>query len=159
MKHKMQTENAMNNHRQPARLAVLAVLLLATAGSLVTLSAAQERVKPAITVAQLAGPWQIAIVGNTGCGVSSLLFTGTLNASGTAVGSLTFSSGCGPTTTTQTFTITSLNANGSGTADLTCGSGCGWNFDIQASANKQVFNLVDVVNGGANVLAGTAIKQ
>src|ERR1035438_3978272 len=92
MKHKMQTENTMNNHRQPARLAVLAVLLLATVGSVVTLSSAQERVKPAITFAQLAGPWQIAIVGNTGCGVSSLVFTGTLNASGTAVGDLTFSS-------------------------------------------------------------------
>jgi hypothetical protein len=113
---------------------------------------------PAITMGQLAGPWQIALVGNTGCGQTALLFSGSLNASGTATGTLTGSSGCGSSSSPrQTFTITSLNANGSGTANLTCGSGCGWNFDIQVAANGQTFDLVDVANGGANVLAGTAI--
>jgi hypothetical protein len=159
MNPKNEKRNTMNNHCQPARLAVFAVLLLATVGSLVTVSAAANANTP-ITVAQLAGPWQFAIVGNTGCGVSSLLFTGTLNASGTAVGTLTGASGgCAPSTSTQTFTILSLNANGSGTAALSCGTGCGWNFDIQVAINRQIFNLVDVVNGGANVLAGTAVKQ
>jgi len=42
-----------------------------------------------MTVAQLAGPWQIAAVGNTGCGIMSQLFTGTMNSSGTAVGTFT----------------------------------------------------------------------
>ncbi|MBV9265258.1 MAG: PASTA domain-containing protein [Acidobacteriaceae bacterium] len=114
---------------------------------------------PPITVDQLAGRWQITLVGNTGCGQSSLLFTGNLNANGTGTGTLTGSSGCNPSpsSSTQTFTITSLNADGSGTAALSCGSGCGWNFDIQVDANKQTFNLVDVTNGSANVLAGTAV--
>lgn len=110
-----------------------------------------------ITVSQLARPWQIALVGNTGCGQTSMLFTGSLNASGTAAGTLTGSSGCGKSSSPQTFTITSLNANGSGTANLSCGSGCGWNFNIQVAPDEQIFNLVDVSNGGANVLAGTAI--
>jgi hypothetical protein len=158
---KHSAEKIMNSRRQPARLALLAALMLVTVVSFVIPAAAGDgKVRPAITVANLEGPWQIAVAGNTGCGVSSLLFTGTLNAGGTAVGTLTGSSaGCGSSSSTQTFTIISLNANGTGTAGLTCGSDCGWTFDIQVSANKQVFNLVDVVNGGANVLAGTAIKQ
>lgn len=148
------------NRQQLGRLAVLAVLLLATVGSIGTLSAAQETVTPATTIAELAGPWQIALVGFTGCGQSSMLFTGTLNASGKAVGTLTGSSaGCGASSSAQTFTIISLNANGSGTAVLSCGSGCGWGFNIQVSPNRQVFNLVDVVNSPGDVLAGSAVRQ
>ena len=150
----------MNTERKSTRSAALVLLMIATVASMVGVSAAQEKVKPAITIAQLAGPWQISVVGNTGCGVSALLFVGTLNASGTASGTLTgASTGCASSSDTQTFTITSLNANGSGTANLSCGSGCGWDFNIQVSTNKQVFNLVDVSNGNDNVLAGTAVKQ
>jgi hypothetical protein len=168
---KIEKEKVMNAHtqngnttqyrRQSARFALLAVLLLATVGSLVTLSAAQDvKAKPAITIAQLAGPWQIGIVGNTGCGESSMIFTGTLNTSGVAVGTLTGNSAaCGPSTSSQTFTITSLSTNGSGTAGLTCGAGCGWTFYIQVSPNKQVFNLVDVTDVNGNNLGGTAVKQ
>jgi hypothetical protein len=112
-----------------------------------------------ITLAQLAAPWKIDLVGNTGCGKTSLQFTGTANAAGTAVGTLTSASGCGTSSSSQTFTITSLNAQGTGTAALSCGPGCGWNFDIQVAANRQLFNLVDVNNGGANVLAGTAVAE
>ncbi|HWZ84213.1 MAG TPA: hypothetical protein VNW47_16415 [Terriglobales bacterium] len=113
-----------------------------------------------ITVAQLAGPWQIAVSGNTGCGVTSLLYNGKLDNTGKSTGTLTFSSaGCGLTTTTQTFNILSMSGNGAGTAGLTCGDGCGWIFTFQVSRNKQVINLVDVSDGGANVLAGTAMKQ
>ncbi len=118
-----------------------------------------------ITVAQLAGPWQITLFGNTGCGQTAMLFTGTLNATGTATGTLAGVSGCiwspefGDSSSEQTFQITSLNANGSGTANLSCGSGCGWGFAIQVSGDKQTFNLVDVVNGGTNVLAGTAVAE
>jgi hypothetical protein len=146
----------MITHRKSTRLAVLGLLVLATVGSLVGVSAAA----PPITIAQLAGPWQIAVVGNTGCGVSSLLYNGKLNSTGQSTGTLTGSSaGCAPSTTTETFNILSLNGNGSGTAGLTCGSGCGWTFNIQVSRDKLVINLVDVVNGGSNVLAGTAVKQ
>jgi hypothetical protein len=158
MNPKNEKGNTMKNHRQPGRLAVLAVLLLVTVGSLVTLSAAQAKMSP-ITIAQLAGPWQIALIGTTGCGSSSLLFTGTLNSSGTAVGTLIGSSGCGlEGTSTQTLTIRSLGANGSGVANLTCGSNCGWDFFIQVSPNKQVFNLVDL-DASNNYLGGTAVKQ
>lgn len=146
----------MNTRRKSTRFAVLGLFLLATVASLVGVSAAA----PPITVAQLAGPWQVAVSGNTGCGVSSLLYTGKLDSTGQSTGTLTGSSaGCGSSTTTQTFNILSLNGNGSGTAGLTCGTGCGWTFNIQVSRNKQVINLVDVVNGGANVLSGTAVKQ
>jgi hypothetical protein len=151
----------MNTPRKSMRRAMMAAILLVSLASLVTPGAAQEvKARPEITVSQLAGPWQIGIVGNTGCGESSMMFTGTLSASGVATGTLTGNSyACGPSTTTQTFTILSLSSNGSGTAGLTCGSGCGWTFYIQVSPNKQVFNLVDVVDVNGNNLAGTAVKQ
>jgi hypothetical protein len=106
----------------------------------------------------LAGPWQITLVGNTGCGPSSLLFSGSLNNSGSATGTLTGSSGCGKSSSTQTFTITDWNSTTvSGTATLTCGPGCGWTFAIQLDSDASSFNLVDITNGG-NELAGTAIR-
>ncbi|PYX32388.1 MAG: hypothetical protein DMG80_08435 [Acidobacteria bacterium] len=146
----------MNPRRKSTRFAVLGLLLLATVGSLVGVSAAA----PPITIAQLAGPWQVAVTGNTGCGVSSLLYNGKLDSIGHSTGTLTGSSaGCGSSTTTETFNILTLNGNGSGTAGLTCGAGCGWVFNIQVSRNKQVINMVDVHDGGSNVLAGTAVKQ
>jgi hypothetical protein len=106
----------------------------------------------------LAGPWQVAVVGNTGCGISSLLYSGTLNAQGKSSGTLTFNSGCGLSNTTETFDILSLKSDGSGTAGLTCGSGCGWIFNIQVSPNRQVMNMVDVTDAN-NWLAGSAVKQ
>jgi hypothetical protein len=148
---------------QPARLALLAALLLASVASLGIFSAAQEATRPTaapITISQLAGPWQIALVGFTGCAQSALLFSGSLNASGQAVGTLVgSSSGCKPGSSTQTFTINTLNANGSGTAGLTCGPSCGWGFNIQVAPNRQVFNLVDMVNSPGDVLAGTGVRQ
>jgi hypothetical protein len=151
--------NTINHHRQPVRLAVFATLLLVVVASLATFGAAADgKTKAPISVAQLAGPWQISLVGNTGCGISTLLFTGTFNSGGVASGTLTGNSGCGPSSGTQTLTITSLNSNGSGTAGLSCGSDCGWTFNIQVSPNKQVFNLVDVTDPG-NYLAGSAVKQ
>ena len=149
----------MNTHDKSMRSAVLATLLVLTVTTMVTLSpAADEKARSAINVSQLAGPWQIAVVGNTGCGISSLLFTGTMNSSGVATGTLIGSSGCGQSSNTETFTITTLAGNGSGTAGLTCGPGCGWTFNIQVSPSKQVFNLVDVTDPN-NWLAGTAVKQ
>jgi hypothetical protein len=148
---------------QPSRFflgAVSALLLTATIALSPAVATAQnEKAKPEITLAQLVGPWQIAVAGNTGCGQSSFVFTGNLNASGESTGTLTSNSGCGPSETTQNFTITSLSANGSGTAGLTCGNGCGWTFTIQVSQNKQVINLVDITDGNGNYLAGTAVKQ
>lgn len=150
----------MNACQKTTRRAILAAILLVSLATMVTFSVAQNPPsKSPVTVSQLAGPWQIAVVGNTGCGVTSLQFNGTLNSTGTAVGTLIGSSGCGTSNNSETFTIESLNANGSGTAGLSCGSGCGWTFQIQVGINRQIFNLVDVTDPGNNVLAGTAIRQ
>lgn len=138
-----------------------ALLLVTTTTFFPSVSWSQAaKAQPQITIAGLAGPWQLVLVGNTGCGTTSILFTGTLNSSGVATGTLTGSSGCGVTSTTQTFTINSLNANGSGTANLTCGSGCGWDLTIQVNPARNVMNLVDVsASNPGNYIAGTAVKQ
>lgn len=149
----------MKHYRQPARFALSSVLMLVVLTSLVTFgTAAEVKTKPPITIAQLKGPWQVAVVGNTGCGISSLLYNGTLDGQGKSSGTLTFNSGCGLSTTAETFDILSLKSDGSGTAGLTCGSGCGWVFNIQVSPNRQVMNMVDVTDAN-NWLAGSAVKQ
>jgi len=149
----------MNNQRQltpPARFALLAVLGVVTILSLPKLSKATG----AIVKADLAGPWQIALTGNTGCGSSALLFNGALNGAGSGTGTLVgHSTGCADSTSPgQTFTITSLNPNGSGTANLTCGPGCGWNFTIQVAPDRSTFNLVDV-GDPLNTPGGMAVHQ
>src|SRR5208282_52123 len=77
---------------------------------------------------------------------------------GKSTGTLTFNSGCGLSTTTESFDILSLKQDGSGTAGLTCGSSCGWTFNIQGNRAKLVINLVDITDPN-NWLAGTAIRQ
>lgn len=145
-----QKGKALNSYWKSARIAVLTVPAIFC---FIVPARAQ------IFIGQLAGPWKIAIGGNTQCGQTSMLFSGTLNSSGTAVGTLTEASGCGTSSSTQTFKIISLNTQGTGTAGLTFGPGCGWTFDIQVDANTEVLNLVDVNNGSANVLAGIAIHE
>jgi hypothetical protein len=149
---------------QPARLAVLAVLLLVTVGSLVNLSAAADtKVQPPVLLSSLKGKWAAAIVGNTGCGLGTMYVTFTLDAFGHGNGTATIvgHGQCGDSTTSGlNFNIGSLNANGSGTAGLSCGTGCGWVLNIQVARNSQVFNLVDVSpTDPNNYIAGTAIHQ
>ncbi len=150
---------SMISNRKLARLASLAVL------SMTAIAAhAQTSVQPAVTVPQMAGSWQAALVGNTGCGFTSMLVNFTLNSAGTGTATITANSassnpGCGPGVSyNQTFAINSLNTVGSGTANLTCGPDCGWEFNIQLAPNRQIFNLVDVIND-SNYLAGTAVRQ
>jgi hypothetical protein len=139
--------------------AVLGMLFISTiALTQVAVGEQNAKAQPAMTISELAGPWQIGLEGNTGCGVTSLLFTGTLNSSGQATGTLVANSGCGPTSNSQTLTINSLHSDGSGTANLTCGESCGWNLTIQVSPNKQVIGLVDVTDP-ENYLVGSAVKQ
>jgi hypothetical protein len=111
--------------------------------------------------ANLSGKWQVAIYGQGGCGVGSILATFTLNGNGGATNATetSHSAGCGDGTTTgNTFTVQSPNADGSGTAGLSCGTGCGFNYKIQVSADRTTFNLVDV-SDPANYWVGTAIHQ
>jgi hypothetical protein len=148
----------MNSRFPWARLAAFAGLGLVTVLSLPKITKATG----AIVKADLVGPWQIALTGNTGCGSSALLFTGTLTANGSGTGTLVgHSTGCADSTSPgQTFTITSLNPNGSGTAGLTCGPGCGWNFTIQVSPDRSMFSLVDVdPSNPLNTPGGMAIHQ
>jgi hypothetical protein len=151
----------MNMQRKSIRGLFLALGLMSMLAALNTVGVAQDAKQPTgITIASLAGPWQLAIVGNAGCGPTSLLFTGTLSSTGKATGTLTSSSGCGVNSaSTETLTIETMNSNGSGTANLSCGVACGWNFSIQVAPSKTVFNLVDVTDPVANYLAGTAVKQ
>ena len=150
----------MNYHRQltaPARLVLLAVLGLVTLLLVPKLSKATG----AIGKEDLAGPWQIALGGNTGCGVVSMLFNGTLNSAGTGSGTLVSHGACGDSSSGQTFTIISLSPNGSGKAGLTCGPGCGWTLTIQVSPDRSTFNLVDVnpPDGTGGILVGMAVHQ
>jgi hypothetical protein len=162
-----QMDKSMKDHRNPVRFACLIVLLLVTIVSMEQPSAAADgaAVVPstAITRAQLQGHWAATVVGNTGCGLTSMYVTFVLNsaAHGNGTATIVAHGQCGDTTTSGlSFNVTSLNANGKGTAGLTCGAGCGWVLNIQVSKSAQVFNLVDVEpTNPNNYIAGTAIHQ
>jgi hypothetical protein len=147
-----------NHNLKSARLAVLAALALITFVSAVASVAAQEvKPRPAITVANLAGTWQVAIELNGGCGVGSKVVTFTLNTSGTGPASYEANTAeCGPGSGTGTMTITSLHADGSGIAVLSLNYV--GNFDIQVSPNGQVMNMVEVADTG-NYDVGTAVRR
>ena len=137
-------------------LAVLAVPLVKRA------RATHEHEDRPISIRDLAGPWQATLLwSSSGCGPASGLINFTLDSTGTTPSAkLVGHSGCGDSTTTQTFTIHTLNPNGSGTAGLTCGGGCGWEFTIQVDRQRSMFNLVNVDPANFNnYVAGTAIRQ
>jgi len=155
------SESEAVNHggRLSAKRIIMIALCLVSMCSLVKVSKATG----VISKADLEGPWQASVLlANSGCGPMSILVNFTLNAAGTATNATLVShSSCGTSTTTgQTFTISTLAANGSGSANLSCGTGCGWNLHIQVSADRSIFNMVDVdvVNPG-NYLEGVAIHQ
>jgi hypothetical protein len=149
----------MKNHFQLARLASLVVLSLVVVVALTAPSSATGN----IVKADLSGAWQMTIIGQTGCGFGTTLYTFTLNAGGSSsnVTGTYHTAGCGDGTSSgNTFTILSLNPDGSGTAGLSCGSGCGWNLNIQVSPDRSKFNVIDVspANPG-NFIEGVAIHQ
>jgi len=156
----------MNLRDHLSRVAVIALLTLVTIVSTVKFSQASIG---DVTKADLAGPWQATLIGNTGCGLVSMLVTFTLNSSGTATNATITThlsgpstSGCtdGSVTTGQTFTVNSLNSNGSGTAGLSCGPDCGWVFEIQVAPDRGVANLTDVDTANQfNTPTGTMIHQ
>jgi hypothetical protein len=137
---------------------------LAAALSLATIPAAQAQTArpPAAKMPQLAGPWTVSLIGNTGCGWSSMLVTFTLESSGVGTATIqSHTSGCGDNTTTGvTFVVQTMNANGSGTANLSCGADCGWEFNIQVAPDREIFSLVDVYpENPGNFLSGMAVRQ
>jgi hypothetical protein len=148
----------MNYHRKSTRVVLLATLCIVAVITVVKVSRASIGT---IGKSDISGPWQIAVTGNTGCGLSALLATTTLNEHGSGPATITMHGQCGDSVTSnQTFSIISLNSNGSGTAGLTCGSGCGWLFTIQVSPDRSTMNLVDVyTKNPSNFLAGMAVHQ
>jgi hypothetical protein len=146
----------LSNVRARSFLIGLAVVLLA--------SFSQVKVSNATGVigkADLAGPWAITLIGNTGCGMSTMRATGTLNSAGVGVFTLRgHTTGCSDGVSTEKFTIQTLDSVGSGTAGLTCNNqvGCGWIFKIQVSPDRSMFNLVDLTDP-QNLLEGVAIHQ
>jgi hypothetical protein len=157
VQNQIKEEETMKYLRKPARIVFLIVLCLVTIVSVAKLSKATG----VIGKEDLAGPWQIALQGNTGCGSNALLWTGTLNASGVGTGTLvSHSTGCANSSSTESFTITSLSSNGSGKATLACGTGCGWDLTIQVSPDRTTMNLVDVDPlNPLNTPAGMGVHQ
>jgi len=146
----------MKNHSVLARLVALGVFAFTTIVSLSTTSSASIG---NISRADLAGKWNIALRGTTGCGAATMQIGVTLNTSGVGTGTLVTHGQCGDSSlAAQTFTITTMTANGSGTAGLSCGIGCGWGFKIQVSPDRSKINLVDVLPANPlNFVEGVAI--
>jgi hypothetical protein len=147
--------------RQRLRVCLLALGLVLPGAQLTSPSAAQAQ---QITLQGLAGAWNAALIGNTGCGLSTMWVFFTLNSSGVAtdaeiVTHVLQGSPCidQQTNTSNTFTINPLNGGGMGGATLTCGNDCGWTFQIQVYPDMAMFNLVDVTDGN-NLLQGVAVR-
>ena len=83
----------MKNYRQLARLASSVVLSLVTVIAMTVPSSATGN----IVKADLAGAWQMTIIGQTGCGLGTTLYTFTLNGSGSSsnVTGTYHTAGCG----------------------------------------------------------------
>jgi len=142
-------------------VAVAITTAMHTSGALYAQRDVVEREAP-IRLHEMAGSWQVTLIGNTGCGITSMLVNVTLNSVGSGtVNSVGHTAGCGNGQSSgNPFAIETLNADGSGTANLSCGAGCGWEFNIQVDRNRQIFNLVDVFTANpGNFLEGTAIRQ
>ena len=134
--------------------------IFAAALALAALAAAPGA-RAATSTAQLAGPWAATIVGNTGCGFSTMYSTFTLNSVGKGNATTTYhTANCGDSTSTYPISIDTLSSNGSGTANLSCGSGCGWALQIQVAPGSKLFSLVDVnPENPSNYIQGTAVHQ
>lgn len=109
----------------------------------------------------LAGKWSAALGGNTGCGITSMFVTFTLNGSGVGAATiLQHSTGCANTTIAGTFTVLTVDNNGQGTASLSCGASCGWSFKIQVASSGDAFILADVDAANPNnTPTGTALRM
>jgi hypothetical protein len=152
-------ENVTHRRIKKARLFASAALFTLITGFALSVPSSATGY---IGKADLAGNWQMTVIGQTGCGFGTTLYTFTLNSAGVATNVSGVShTGCGDSNFSgDSFTVLTLNANGSGTANLTCGTGCGWNLNIQVSPDRSTFNLIDVsaANPG-NFIEGVAVHQ
>ncbi len=134
--------------------------LLSAAFAFATLAAFSAPPAQAASVAGLAGPWVATLVGNTGCGLTTMYVTFSLNSAGTGNANITTHGQCGDGTISDPITVSAVAPNGAGTAHLSCGTDCGWDFKIQVLPGSKLFSLVDVSPGNPNnYLEGTAVYQ
>lgn len=151
----------MNRNRTTRKIAMFTAAVLVLTFSAVQHSAAQKTQTPLITVSQMKGTWTATLSGVTGCGVTTLVTTFTLDATGngTQTSAMEHTAGCGDTDQSgQSAQIQSFNADGSGFIALGCGTDCGFGFTIQVAKSKQLFNLGPQLVSG-NFLAGVAIRK
>jgi hypothetical protein len=117
----------------------------------------------AMARANFAGPWQLALYGQSSCGNAATLVNFTMNAKGISTNATekSHSSGCGDTTLSgNTLILQGFNIDGSGTATLTCGAGCTYNFNYQMSPDRSTIAIVDVSpSDPGKFLVGKAIHQ
>ncbi len=153
----------MSRIRYTQRIAnfVAAALVLTTFA--VPFSAAQDhaKVRPGVVISQMAGTWFATLSGVTGCGVTTLTATFTLDATGngTQSSATEHTAACGDVDLAgQSAQIQVFNTDASGFIALGCGTGCGLGFNIQVAKNGQVFNMGPQAVGG-NFLAGVAIRK
>jgi hypothetical protein len=120
-----------------------------------------------IVTADLKGDWQVSLMGHQlrpECVPQDVVVSAaaimTLNAAGAGTINATLRTTCGNGDVVNTFAITALNPDGSGTAHLDCGGGCGFDFSIQVSPDRSVFNLVTVsAADSGDMLAGVATRR
>jgi hypothetical protein len=112
-------------------------------------------------IRELRGTWFATLSGVTGCGVSTLVTTFTLDASGngTQVSSIEHTAACGDIDQSGLLAqVQAFHTDGSGFIAFGCGQGCGFGFTIQVSRNRDVFNLGPQSVPG-NYLAGVAVRK
>jgi len=120
-----------------------------------------------IVTADLKGDWHVSLMGHQlrpECVPQdvpvSAAATMTLNVTGAGSINATLRTACGNGDVVNTFAISALNSDGSGTAHLDCGGGCGFDFSIQVSPDRSMFNLVTVSpTDTGDMLAGVATRR
>jgi hypothetical protein len=101
----------------------------------------------------------MTIVGQTGCGFGTAVYSVTLNSAGAGTATGTIHNACGDSATgTVSFNVSAVNSHGTGAAHLSCGVRCGWDLKVQLTPNHEVFNLVDVSNAD-NFIEGSAVLE
>lgn len=119
-------------------------------------------------IPDLQGEWQVSLQGHqlNGCLVTpvriSAVGTLTLNAAGAGPISATLKTSCGTGDVVNSFSISGLSADGSGTAHLDCGGSCNFDYAIQVSRDRSMFNLVIVStapDSAGEFQAGVAIRR
>ena len=120
-----------------------------------------------IVTADLRGDWHVSLIGRQlrpECVPQdvpvSAAATMTLYVAGAGSINATLRTACGNGDVVNTFAITALNPDGSGTAHLDCLDVCGFDFTIQVSPDRSMFNLVTVSpTDTGEMLAGVATRR